>query len=63
MCERCRRRTELWYHDPSDEYLCDDCTQNAAEAAWERHCEDFHDGSSTRFKSLEEIQAEARKLK
>jgi hypothetical protein len=45
------------------EFICEDCEQNAAEAAWERHCEDFHDGGSTRFISLEQQQAEARKLK
>ena len=37
--------------------------QNAAEAAYERHCEDFHDGGCTRFISLEQQQADARRLK
>ena len=63
MCEHCHRRTELWYHDSTDEYLCDNCIQSLAETSWERHVEDFHDGGSTRFKSLAEIQHEARKLK
>jgi hypothetical protein len=45
------------------EFICDDCAQNAAEAAWERHCEDFHDGGCTRFVSLEQQQIEARRLK
>jgi hypothetical protein len=45
------------------EHICEDCQQNAAEAAWERHCEDFHDGGCTRFISLEQQQADARRLK
>jgi hypothetical protein len=45
------------------EIICDDCLQNAAERAWERHCEDFHDGGSTRFVSLQQRQADAKKLK
>jgi hypothetical protein len=45
------------------EFICDDCEQNAAEAAYERHCVDFHDGGSTRFVSLQEHQAAARRLK
>lgn len=40
-----------------------DCEQNRAEAAWERHCEDFHDGGCTRFNSLLDQQAAARRLK
>lgn len=46
-----------------DEAVCENCRQNAAEAAWERHCEDFHDGGSTRFVTLEQQQADARRLK
>lgn len=38
--------------DDYDEIVCDNCKQNAAETAWERHCEDFHDGGSTRFNPL-----------
>jgi len=37
--------------------------QNRAEAAWERHCEDFHDGGDTSWLTLEQQQAAARKLK
>lgn len=43
--------------------LCDNCRQNAAERAWERLCEDFHDGGSTRFVTLQQQQADARRLK
>lgn len=43
--------------------LCDDCVQNRAEIAWERHCEDFHDGGSTCFVSLLDQQNAARRLK
>lgn len=45
------------------EILCDSCLTNRAELAWERHCEAFHDGGSTQFKSLLQQQIEARKLK
>ena len=45
------------------EYICENCEQNAAEAAWERHCEAFHDGGSTQFKSLQQQQIEAKRLK
>lgn len=62
LCECCETPTKL-YVDEIDAYLCDNCAQNLAEAAWERYVEDFHDGGSTRFKSLEQQQAEARKLK
>ena len=45
------------------EFICEDCEQNAAEAAYERFCEDFHDGGNTSFKSLQQQQIEARRLK
>ena len=47
----------------AEETLCESCRQNKAEAAWERHCEDFHDGGCTRFNSLQQQQIEARRLK
>lgn len=28
------------------EILCQSCLDNRAEAAWKRHCSDFHDGGS-----------------
>lgn len=37
--------------------------QNAAEAAYERHCEDFHDGGCTRFNSLQQQQIDALRFK
>ncbi|HEX7893597.1 MAG TPA: hypothetical protein VF447_05340 [Terriglobales bacterium] len=43
-CERCNWVT----NNPENEYgefICDDCEQNAAEAAWERFCGDFYGGS------------------
>lgn len=43
--------------------LCDNCADNAAEAAWERHCEDFHDGGCARFNSLLDQQAAALRYK
>jgi len=52
--------------NPENEYaehVCDNCLQNRAERAWERHCEAFHDGGATQFRSLQDQQIEARKLK
>lgn len=47
-----------------DDFYCDDCEQNRNERAYERYCEDFHDGGSTRFVTLEQQQmADARRLK
>jgi hypothetical protein len=60
-CDDCGIEAEDATNDGDS--LCEDCVQNRAEAAWERHCEDFHDGGSTRFISLEQQQADARRLK
>jgi hypothetical protein len=62
LCDKCDAPTGNPENDYC-EFICDDCLQNAAEAAWERHCEDFHDGGCTRFISLEQQQADARRLK
>ena len=62
LCDRCGSSTT----SPENEYgdfICEDCEQNAAEAAWERLCADFHDGGSTRFVTLQELQIAARRLK
>lgn len=40
--------------DDYDEMVCRDCDQKQSEAAWERHCEDYHDGGSTRFRFTEQ---------
>jgi len=61
-CDKCGAPTLSGENDYG-EFICDECEQNAAEAAWERHCEDFHDGSCTRFNSLQQQQIEARRLK
>lgn len=61
-CDRCDCPTDA----PENEYgehVCDDCEQNRAEAAYERLCEDFHDGGSTQFQTLREQQIEALKFK
>lgn len=62
FCDKCDAPTT---HDENDygEIICADCEQNAAEAAYERHCEAFHDGSSTQFVSLQQQQIAAMKLK
>jgi hypothetical protein len=61
-CDKCDGVTANLENDYG-EFICDDCAQNAAEAAYERHCEDFHDGGCTRFNSLLDQQIEARRLK
>jgi hypothetical protein len=61
ICEDCGIEAEDATNDGDS--LCEDCVQNRAERAWERHCEDFHDGGCTRFNSLEQQQADARRLK
>jgi ribosomal protein L37AE/L43A len=62
ICDKCGELTGAPENEYG-EYICDDCEQNAAEAAYERHCEDFHDGGATQFISLQEQQAAARRLK
>jgi hypothetical protein len=62
VCDTC----EAYTANPEDEYgehICDNCAQNAAERAWERHCEDFHDGGASGWRTLAERQADARRLK
>lgn len=62
LCDKCDVPTA----NPEDcygEFICDDCGQNAAEAAYERFCEAFHDGGDTSFKSLQQQQIEARRFK
>lgn len=62
LCTNCDHPTA----NPENEYgefVCDGCEQNRAEAAYERHCEAFHDGGSTQFKSLLDQQIEAQRLK
>ena len=49
--------------DDFGEFICDNCQQNREEAAYERYCEDFHDGGSSWPKSLLELQVDARRLK
>lgn len=61
-CVRCGHETINPENDYG-EFVCDSCEDNAAEAAWERHCEDFHDGGSAQFKTLQQQQIEARRLK
>jgi hypothetical protein len=61
-CVKCSHPTTNQENDYG-EIVCDSCLQNEAESAYERLCEDFHDGGCTSFISLAEQQAEARKLK
>jgi hypothetical protein len=59
-CEFC----ELLTNNEEDEYgqfVCDDCEQNKAELAWERHCENLHGGGGA--PPLGEQLIQARKLK
>lgn len=39
LCERCRACTELFHRKDLDEYWCDSCISNEAEAAYERQQE------------------------
>jgi ribosomal protein L37AE/L43A len=61
-CDKCGSLT-IKDEDDYGEFVCEDCEQNAAEAAWERHCEDFHDGGATSFRSLQQQQQDAWRLK
>jgi hypothetical protein len=62
-CERCECFVSAAKVSENEfgEFICDDCEQNANEAAWERVS--FHDGGATSFLSIRDRQAEARKLK
>jgi hypothetical protein len=62
ICEKCFARTRKGENEYG-EFICDDCEQNKAERAYERFCEDFHDGGNTSFKSLQQQQIEARRFK
>lgn len=65
LCEHCRRAcADLRYDADLDEYWCNSCLDNRAEAAYERQCESFHDGGDTSWPDAQRIrEAEARKLK
>ena len=59
-CEHCGNLTR----NPEDaygEFVCSDCLDNEAEAAYERQCEDYYGGSGP--KSLQQQQIEAWRLK
>lgn len=62
FCDKCDAATTNEENEYG-EFICADCEQNAAESAYERLCEDFHDGGSTRFVTLQEQQEAARRLK
>ena len=61
LCRQCQMTFETL--TPALHNICEDCEQNAAEAAYEQLCADFHDGGSTRFVTLQEQQIAARRLK
>lgn len=63
-CENCHTRTTNTENEHG-EIFCTNCQQNAAEAAYERLCEDFHDGGSAAPWPENERRRveEARKLK
>lgn len=62
LCDRCNAIGNI-AEDEYGEFVCASCVDNEAEAAYERYCEDFHDGGSTRFNSLRDQQIAAMKLK
>lgn len=61
-CIKCDSTT-LNIEDEYGEIRCSDCLENAAEAAYGRHCEAYHDGGATQFKTLQQQQIEARRFK
>jgi len=67
-CDKCGVLFKGDYTDTELEegpVLCDNCEQNATEDAYERMCEDFHEGGSTApWPDVERKRMEeARKLK
>jgi hypothetical protein len=62
LCDECNHPAHMAENEYG-EFICEDCLQNKAEADYERYCEDFHDGGCTSFNSLEQQQADARRLK
>jgi hypothetical protein len=65
VCDRCDGPMHPGaVEDEYGEFVCVNCDQNAAEAAYERLCEDFHDGGSTAWPDAERVRMEAaRRLK
>jgi hypothetical protein len=62
LCEHCSiAQHALFYNEAQDEYWCENCIDNANEAAWERHQQDLMENGPG--PSLAEQQAAARKLK
>lgn len=59
FCIKCDCETDSPENDYG-EFICDDCEQNAAEAAYERQCESFYGGGHC---SLAQQQADARRFK
>lgn len=64
-CDRCDSPMPMVaVEDEYGEFICDNCQQNAAERAYERMCEDFHDGGCIGFADGERVRMEAaRRLK
>jgi len=60
LCDRCDAPTANRENDYG-EFICDDCEQNAAERAWDRHCESFYGGDGPL--PLREQLIQARRLK
>lgn len=60
-CEVAIEENDLIYERDLDEYWCDNCLDNRAEAAWERHNESLMENGPG--PTLLEQQIEARKLK
>lgn len=60
LCERCNAKGSLDENEYG-EFVCANCVDNEAEAAYERQCEDFHGGSGPL--SLRDQQIAAMKFK
>lgn len=61
-CDNCGELT-INREDEYGEFVCDNCLQNRAEAAYERYCEAFHDGGADNFVTLAQRQESARRFK
>jgi hypothetical protein len=61
-CQKCACPCDLPANDYG-ELICKSCTDNAAEAAYDRHMESFHDGGATQWKTLQEQQIDLWGLK
>jgi len=61
LCDKCNCSCSIREENEFGEIICDDCEQNAAEAAWDRFCGNFYGGNDPL--TIREQQEAARRLK